>query len=198
MRKRITWFKRPMAAITVLRPGSGSHRSASRCNSGRLTIPGPGTYRNESHPSSLGPDDPARLVRSLVLAVSTWQTRVATAIALLCFFATSSLAASVSLVSPPDQSVLNTLATTFTASITASSPLVSATLYVGGVPQTTVLSGPVQVEDAEISTSQPDTSNGTGTSINVDGQNPHAHGLIKFPGLLGYGTGQIPHFWTFR
>ena len=65
-------------------------------------------------------------------------------------------------------------------------------MYVGEPPLTAVFSGPSQIQDAQISADTPTTANGSGTSINVDGQTPHAHGLMKFPTLIGAGAGQVP------
>ena len=62
----------------------------------------------------------------------------------------------------------------------------------GDPPQSAVFSGPSQVEDAQITADAPTTTNGSGASINVDGQTPHAHGLLKFPTLVGSGAGQVP------
>jgi hypothetical protein len=99
---------------------------------------------------------------------------------------------SVTLVSPADHAVDNSTTVTFTASATSQSGLSSATLFVGGPPVTAVFSGPSQVQDAQISADTPATANGAGTIINVDGQLPHAHGLMKFPTLIGGGPGQVP------
>ena len=76
--------------------------------------------------------------------------------------------------------------------MTAPPGLASATLFVGGPPQTVVFSGPTQVEDAQITADTPTVADGSGLSINVDGQTPHAHGLMKFPSLIGTGAGQVP------
>ncbi len=46
--------------------------------------------------------------------------------------------------------------------------------------------------DTEISADTPTTNYGNGTSINIDGQTPHAHALIKFPNIIGSDVGQIP------
>ena len=81
---------------------------------------------------------------------------------------------------------------TFSASVSAPAGLASATLYVGGAPQTVVFSGPPQVEDAQITADTPATPDGSGAAINVDGLTPHAHGLMKFPSLVGAGAGQVP------
>ena len=52
--------------------------------------------------------------------------------------------------------------------------------------------GPAQVEDAQITADTPTLADGGGLSLNVDGQTPHAHALMKFPLLIGAGTGQVP------
>ena len=99
---------------------------------------------------------------------------------------------SVTLIAPANPGITNTPAVTFSASVSAPAGLVSATLYVGGPPQTAVFSGPSQVQDAQISADSPTTANGSGLSINVDGLTPHAHGLMKFPTLIGTGAGRVP------
>ena len=98
----------------------------------------------------------------------------------------------VTLASPADHAVTNSTTVSFTASATSQVGLASATLLVGGPPVTAVFSGPSQVQDAQISADTPTTANGAGTTINVDGQLPHAHGLMKFPALIGGGAGQVP------
>jgi VCBS repeat-containing protein len=98
----------------------------------------------------------------------------------------------VSLLSPADHSVTNVAAVTFTASAAASAGLSSATLFVGDPPQTAVFSGPVQVDDAQIVAETPTVADGTAPSLNVDGQTPHAHALMKFSSLIGAGADQVP------
>jgi hypothetical protein len=98
----------------------------------------------------------------------------------------------VSLVSPADNGVVNNPAVTFTAQVTAPAGLESATLFLGGPPQTTVFTGPAQIEDATISADAPTLADGGGAAINVDGQTPHGHGLMRFPTLVGSGAGQVP------
>lgn len=98
----------------------------------------------------------------------------------------------VSLTSPANHSVTNNSTVTFSASASAPVGLVSATLYIAGPPQTVVFSGPAQVEDAQITADTPTAANGNGASINVDGQTPHAHGLMRFPTLIGSGSGRVP------
>ena len=97
----------------------------------------------------------------------------------------------VSLVSPADHGVSNSASVTFTATASAAA-LSSATLFVGGPPLTVTFSGPSQVQDAQITADQPTATGGTGLSLNVDGQTPHVHSLIKFPVLIGPGAGQVP------
>jgi hypothetical protein len=100
-------------------------------------------------------------------------------------------APSVSLTSPTNPSVLNSTAVTFQASVSAPAGLTSAALYAGPPPQTAVFSGASQVQDAQI-TSGTVVADGSGASINVDGVTPHAHGLMKFPTLIGAGAGRVP------
>ena len=97
----------------------------------------------------------------------------------------------VSLVSPADHGISNSESVTFTATASAAA-LSSATLFVGGPPLTVTFSGPSQVQDAQITADQPTATGGTGLSLNVDGQTPHVHSLIKFPVLIGPGAGQVP------
>jgi hypothetical protein len=99
---------------------------------------------------------------------------------------------SVSLLSPADGGVTNSANTTFRATAGAAAGLSSATLYIGGPLQSAVFSGPAQVEDAQITADTPTVANGSGAVINVDGQTPHAHGLLRFPTLIGSGAGQVP------
>ena len=101
-------------------------------------------------------------------------------------------APSVSLIAPANQSQSNVSAVMFSASVSAPAGLASATLYVRGAPQTVVFSGPLQVEDAQITADTPGAADGNGAAINIDGQAPHAHGLMKFPALVGAGSGQVP------
>jgi hypothetical protein len=98
----------------------------------------------------------------------------------------------VSLLSPADGGTTNSADVTFTATATAAAGLSSATLYVGDPVQSAIFSGPAKVEDAQISADTPTTNNGSAMSINVDGETPHAHGLLKFPTLIGSGAGQVP------
>ncbi len=99
---------------------------------------------------------------------------------------------SVSLTSPPTPGVTNTSAVTFTASVSAPAGLVDATLFIAGPPQAVTFSGPSQIQDAQISADAPTTANGSGAAINIDGQTPHAHGLMRFPTLIGTGAGSVP------
>jgi hypothetical protein len=101
-------------------------------------------------------------------------------------------APSVTLVSPPHQSLENRLDVTFSGSVSAPAGLAEARLLVGGPPITVVFTGPAQVVDAGLSAATPTTTAGSATSLNVDGQNPHAHVLLAVPALVGSGAGQIP------
>jgi hypothetical protein len=47
-------------------------------------------------------------------------------------------------------------------------------------------------DDAQISSSDPNTNYGSINTINVDGSGPHAHAVIKFPNIFGSGSNQIP------
>jgi hypothetical protein len=101
-------------------------------------------------------------------------------------------APTVTLTAPADRDVVNTAAVDFTASVSAPAGLAEATLFIGGPPDVSVFSGPTEVEDAQISADTPAVADGEGASINVDGQTPHAHGLLKFPTLVGDSQGQVP------
>jgi len=96
----------------------------------------------------------------------------------------------VTLDSPADQSVSNTTEVSFTVSATDAAGLSSATLYIGSGMQTVTFSGPAQTEDAQITS--PDAGSGIGTSINVDGENPLANGLIKFLNVFDDQGGPVP------
>jgi len=101
----------------------------------------------------------------------------------------------VELVTPPDGSVIDATTVTFSCRVADDSGLVSAELLVRNAA-TTVLtfSGPTQTEDAQIEADNPDANFGadTYTAINVDGQTPHAHAVMRFPNLIGTGPGQVP------
>ncbi len=98
----------------------------------------------------------------------------------------------VTLLAPADQDLSNRTTVTFTGTATAAAGLTSATLLVGGPPVTRVFSGPAQVLDAQLTASTPTMPAGSGIAINVDSLNPHAHGLLVFPTLLGPGSNQVP------
>jgi hypothetical protein len=110
----------------------------------------------------------------------------------------------VSLDSPRDGSVVNSTEVVFTCSASATDDdfgLEDASLYVGDAPQTVTFSGPSQTDDAQLYATDdsyttevegPDTNAGDAVSINVDGANPHAHGVIKFLNVFGDEPGQIP------
>jgi hypothetical protein len=143
------------------------------------------------------PVDPTRLVTGTnVIAVEVHQqaptsTDVSFDLELRGAEAQSQVPA-VSLLSPADHGVTNVANVTFTASATATAGLSSATLYLGNPPQTVSFSGPAQIEDAQIVADTPTVADGGSLSINVDGQTPHAHALMKFPSLIGAGAGQVP------
>jgi len=105
---------------------------------------------------------------------------------------TQALLPAVSLVSPANNAVSNQANVTFSANVTAPAGLSSAALFISGPPNTAIFSGPTQIEDAQISADTPTTANGSGAEINVDGLTPHAHGLLRFPTLIGGGLGQVP------
>jgi hypothetical protein len=101
-------------------------------------------------------------------------------------------APSVTLTAPANHAVLNDPTVTFTATVAAPAGLSTATLFVGGPARTVTFSGPAQVDDAQIVAETPTVADGSGASLNVDGQTPHAHALLRFPTLVGDGAGQVP------
>jgi hypothetical protein len=98
----------------------------------------------------------------------------------------------VTLVSPADDSVVNSTTVSFTSSATDAVGLVEATLYIGNQPQTATFSGSAETDDAQISADSPNANYAGATEINVDGLSPHAHAVIKFPNIFGSGPGQVP------
>jgi hypothetical protein len=143
------------------------------------------------------PVDPSRLVKGAnVIAVEVHQNAPTSSDVSfdleLSATETQTEAPAVTLVAPANQSIWNVSAVTLRASVSAPAGLASATLYVAGAPQTVVFSGSSQVQDAQITAETPATPDGSGAAINVDGQSPHAHGLLKFPGLVGSSPGQVP------
>jgi hypothetical protein len=101
-------------------------------------------------------------------------------------------APAVSLLSPSDHDVTNVTDVTFTASASAAAGLSTATLYIGDPPKTAVFTGPADIDDATIVADTPTLADGSSPSLNVDGQSPHAHVLMKFPFVIGAGEGQVP------
>jgi len=99
---------------------------------------------------------------------------------------------SVTLQTPPDQDLSNQTTVTFTGTASAPAGLSSATLLVGDPPVTTVFAGPAQIVDTQLTAGTPSTPAGSAVAITVDGQSPHAHGLISAPALIGVGSGQVP------
>ncbi|MBN2132479.1 MAG: tandem-95 repeat protein [Sedimentisphaerales bacterium] len=109
---------------------------------------------------------------------------------------------SVTLVSPADGTVTNQTDVTFTCSVTDDYGVAFVELYVGGPPEVVTFSGPAAMDDAMImgtgDSGRPEiidptnTNFGSELSINVDGDNPDAHAVIKFPNLIGSGPGQVP------
>lgn len=142
--------------------------------------------------------DPARLVSGAnVIAVevhqqATTSTDVSFDLELRSTTNAPAPSAAVTLLSPADDGLENSTNVTFTADVSATAGLASATLQIGGPPQTAMFAGSAQIQDAQITAESPSTPNGAGLSINVDGQTPHAHGLMKFVGLIGDAAGQVP------
>jgi len=107
----------------------------------------------------------------------------------------------VTLVSPADESLVKTTEVSFTCSATSEDGLQEATLYVSEVPVTVTFSGADDTDDAQLYATDdsatpevegPDTNAGTAATINVDGDNPHAHAVIKFLNVFGGGPGRVP------
>jgi hypothetical protein len=143
------------------------------------------------------PIDPSLLVAgNNVIAVELHQSSVSSSdISFdleLSGTAAETQAPTVSLLSPPNQSVSNLTAVSFSGSASSAAGLASATLYVGGPPRTLSFSGAAQVEDTQITADQPTVNSGSALALNVDGQTPHAHALIKFPTLIGSSSAQVP------
>jgi hypothetical protein len=124
------------------------------------------------------------------------KTRLAFSRLLVVFLAVGIMAGvavsvpTVTLVSPPDGSIVNSTSVSFTCSAADLEGLTSAALYVGGSTTTVTFSGPTETDDAQISANSPNSNYGSLETINVDGYNPHAHAVIKFPNL--FGVGQVP------
>ncbi len=143
------------------------------------------------------PLDPSKLVAGTnVLAVELHQSGVTSSDISFDFELRAAAAQIpppvVTLVTPLDHAVSNQGNVTFTADVSAQAGLASAALFLSGTPVTVVFSGPTQVEDTQVTADAPTTPNGDGLAINVDGQTPHAHGLLRFPTLVGAGVGQVP------
>lgn len=143
------------------------------------------------------PVDPARLVagQNLIAVEVHQQSPTSTDVSFdleLRATPVPAPASGVVLTSPADGALINGTTQTFSATATAPAGLSGATLLIGGPPQTVTLSGPALVVDAQITAETPSTPAPAGASINVDGQTPHAHGLIKFPSLVGPGGAQVP------
>ena len=96
------------------------------------------------------------------------------------------------LAAPANHAVLNNPAVTFSATVAAPAGLASATLFVGGPSRTVTFTGPSQIDDAEIVADTPTLTGGSGSALNVDGQTPHAHVLMRFPTLVGASAAQVP------
>jgi hypothetical protein len=96
------------------------------------------------------------------------------------------------LVTPRDGSVTPDQVVSFTASVSADRGLSSATLLLGEGPRTVVFSGPIQTQDAQITADTPQATQWDGPRLVVDGAEPHAHSLLKFPSLIGSGDDQVP------
>jgi len=101
-------------------------------------------------------------------------------------------APTVTLISPADLTVLPDPTVPFTVGADDLTGLASATLVVAAPPQTLTFSGPTETVDAEIRQTEPDANFGSQLSVNVDGQNPHAHALLQFPAIVGPQPGQLP------
>jgi hypothetical protein len=142
--------------------------------------------------------DPAQLVAGTnLIAVEVHQqaitsTDVSFDLELRAMTTTPGPSIGVTLVSPADDGIANSTDVTFTANVSATAGLASATLQIGGPAQTVTLTGPAQISDAQITADSPSVANGSALSINVDGQTPHAHGLMKFGSLVGSAPGQVP------
>ena len=98
----------------------------------------------------------------------------------------------VTLVSPPDLSVVMDPNVSFVCQAQDALGLASATLYRGEPAQTFTFTGPAQTADAYLSADAPAVNYGAAASLNVDGATPHAHALIRFLNVFGSAPGQAP------
>jgi hypothetical protein len=98
----------------------------------------------------------------------------------------------VTLISPDDGATVDSTAVSFTCAATDALGLADATLYVGDGLTTVSLSGPSEVEDTQLTANTPNSNQANAVTIEIDAQGPHAHGLMKFPNLIGAGVGQVP------
>ncbi len=142
------------------------------------------------------PVDPARLVAGAnLIAVEVHQQSASSSDVTFDLELTAAVdvtpPAAVTLTTPGDGAVLNLHYTTLGATVAATAGLARATLLVGGAPQTLAFSGAAATVDAQITADTPTVPAASGLAINVDGQGPHAHGLMAFPQLLGARPGQM-------
>ena len=139
------------------------------------------------------PVDPALLVAGPnVIAVEIHQNSPASSDVTFDLELVASLetAVAVALSAPADEVLLNGFITTLSADVSAVAGLARATLLVGGAPTTSTFTG-AAVVDAQITAETPATPNPAAVTINVDGQAPHAHGLLGVPDLVGVRPGQV-------
>lgn len=91
--------------------------------------------------------------------------------------------------SPEDGATVRDTLVSFECSATDSVGLFDAVLYIGGEPDTLVFRGPAETEDATLSATDPGVNAGDDVMLYVDGEGPHAHAVIRFPGLFDPGAG---------
>jgi len=101
------------------------------------------------------------------------------------------------LISPSNNTTIATTTAVFSCSATDDIGLQTATLYFDQFTESSASyredgSSVNTTYDTEISADTPTTNYGNAASLNIDGQTPHAHALMKFPNIIGTGAGQIP------
>ncbi len=101
----------------------------------------------------------------------------------------------ITLMTPAEGAVVRDPTAIFSCSVISDRTLVDATLYLGQgtwTTKTVAFSGMAATEDGQLNADAPAVNYGSATSITVDGETPHAHGVVRFPGLIGNGTDQVP------
>ncbi len=99
----------------------------------------------------------------------------------------------VTLISPAHLSTTNTSAVTFTASVSAPAGLLSASCSSEDLPRPWCSAARLRCRTrSDLRGLADDVQRQLALSIKIDGLTPHAHGLIRFPTLIGSGTDRVP------